>query len=62
MVLSWAGWTWAISIRRLYKDFSYLVPHDGWLGADWENHVGIRDRRYGSYERPLSRPSPPGDP
>jgi hypothetical protein len=47
---------WAIAVRRLLMDWSYLVPYDAWLGASWEAHAGIRDRRDASYERPLSPP------
>jgi hypothetical protein len=56
--LKYRGGKWAIAIRRLYMDFSFLVPSDAWLGAEWEKHAGIRDRRDASYERPLSPPSP----
>jgi hypothetical protein len=51
--------TWAISVRRLLMDWSYLVPYDAWLGVDWETHTGVRNRRDASYERPLSPPPMP---
>lgn len=50
---------WAISVRRLLMDWSYLVPYDAWLGVDWETHAGVRNRRDASYERPLSPPPMP---
>ncbi len=53
------GGRWAITVRRLLMDWSYLVPYDPWLGADWEAHAGARDRRDISYERPLSPPRMP---
>jgi hypothetical protein len=47
---------WAISVRRLLMDWSIQVPYDPWLGADWERHVGTRDRQDLSYARPLPPP------
>jgi hypothetical protein len=48
---------WAISVRRLLMDWSFLVPYDAWLGADWEKHSGVRDHQDLSYQRPLSAPT-----
>ena len=50
---------WAIAVRRLLMDWSYQVPYDAWLGAEWEAHAGIRDRGDISYQRPLSAPPMP---
>jgi len=48
---------WAIVVRRLLMDWSFVVPYSPWLGADWERHCGRRDKLDPSYERPLSPPS-----
>ncbi len=50
---------WAISIRRLLMDWTFLVPYDPWLGPDWEKHSGLRSPDDLSYERPLSPPPAP---
>lgn len=47
---------WALTVRRLLMDWSYQVPYDAWLGAEWEAQAGIRDRRDPSYARPLAPP------
>lgn len=47
---------WAITVRRVLMDWSFLVPYEAWLGPDWERSAGVRDRGDISYERPLSPP------
>ena len=48
--------SWAIVVRRVLMDWSFVVPYSGWLGADWERVAGRRDKSDPSYERPLSAP------
>jgi hypothetical protein len=48
---------WAIVIRRVLMDWSFLVPYSAWLGPDWEKVCGRRDKLDPSYERPLSSPA-----
>jgi hypothetical protein len=33
------------------------VPFSGWLGPDWDDVKGSRDRRDPSYDRPLELPA-----
>jgi hypothetical protein len=47
---------WAVVIRRVLMDWSFIVPYSAWLGVDWERIAGRRDRSDPSYERPLSPP------
>jgi SnoaL-like domain len=49
--------TWRISLRRLLMDWSFLVPASGWLGPDWDDVKGSRDRADPSYQRPLDLPA-----
>jgi hypothetical protein len=56
------GGKWAISIRRFFMDWSFVVPYDSWLGREWDDIRGRRDRADPSYERPLSVPQAGGNP
>jgi hypothetical protein len=47
---------WKLTLRRLLMDWSFEVPFSGWLGPDWDDVRGSRDRRDPSYERPLRLP------
>jgi hypothetical protein len=47
---------WKLSLRRLLMDWSFEVPFSGWLGADWDDVKGSRDRKDPSYQRPLGLP------
>jgi len=58
-MLKYRDGKWAISVRRLLMDWTFTVPYDAWLGAEWEKHAGIRDHSDLSYERPLSPPPIP---
>jgi ketosteroid isomerase-like protein len=53
---------WAITIRRIFMDWSFVVPCSSWLGPQWDLICGTRDRRDPSYERPLSPPRTNGEP
>lgn len=48
---------WKISLRRLLMDWSFEVPYSGWLGPDWDDVKGSRDKRDPSYNRPLELPA-----
>jgi hypothetical protein len=47
---------WAITIRRVFMDWSIQIPYSSWLGPDWEEVRGRRDRQDPSYQRPLAAP------
>jgi len=47
---------WKIALRRLLMDWSFEVPYSGWLGPDWDDVRGSRDRSDPSYDRPLKLP------
>lgn len=47
---------WKIVLRRLLMDWSFETPVSGWLGPDWDNVKGSRDKRDPSYDRPLKLP------
>jgi hypothetical protein len=48
---------WALSLRKVFMDWSIQVPYSSWLGPDWEELRGRRDKQDDSYQRPLSPPS-----
>jgi hypothetical protein len=48
---------WKVVLRRLLMDWSFEVPFSGWLGPDWDNVKGSRDRQDPSYARPLELPA-----
>jgi hypothetical protein len=47
---------WKVMLRRLLMDWSFEVPYSGWLGPDWDNVRGTRDRLDPSYVRPFDLP------
>ena len=48
---------WKLTLRRLLMDWSFEVPFSGWLGPDWDNVKGSRDRKDPCYDRPLHLPA-----
>jgi len=47
---------WKVALRRLLMDWTFEVPFTSWLGTDWDNVKGSRDRHDPSYARPLELP------
>jgi hypothetical protein len=47
---------WGVTVRRLLMDWTFQVPEDPWLGADWSSVKGERNRSDPSYARPLRFP------
>jgi hypothetical protein len=47
---------WKIVLRRLLMDWNFEVPYSDWLGPEWSNVRGNRDRSDPSYQRPLELP------
>ncbi|MGE5721717.1 MAG: nuclear transport factor 2 family protein [Sphingomonadales bacterium] len=51
---------WALVVRRLLMDTTFEVPSSAWLGPDWDDPSGRRDRQDLSYQRPLAPPAARG--
>lgn len=47
---------WRFSLRRLLMDWTFQVPSDSWLGEEWDEVRGSRDKSDPSYQRPLQLP------
>jgi len=48
---------WKIVLRQLLMDWSFEVPYSGWLGDEWDNLKGSRDRNDPSYQNPYVLPA-----